>query len=60
MEFFACFHEFYNMGKKNRGVKKSHQTKNLKFAIVVALSGESLKSEAKLGFRHSGYNEKFL
>ena len=32
MEFFACFHEFYNMGKKNRGVKKSHQTKNLKFA----------------------------
>ena len=33
MEFFACFHEFYNMGKKNRGVKKSHQTKNLKFAI---------------------------
>ena len=34
MKFFASFHEFYNMGKKNRGVKKSHQTKNLKFANI--------------------------
>ena len=35
MEFFACFHEFYNMSKKNREVKKSHQTKNLKFASAL-------------------------
>ena len=27
MEFFACFHEFYNMGKKNRGVKKATRRK---------------------------------
>ena len=32
MEFFASFDEFYNMAKK-RGVKKTHQAKNLKFAI---------------------------
>ena len=35
MEFFASFYKFYNMGKKDRGVKKSHQAKNLKFAIVI-------------------------
>ena len=35
MEFFASFDEFYNMAKKNRGVKKTHQAKNLKFAITI-------------------------
>ena len=32
MEFFAPYNEFNNMARKNRGVKKGHQTKNLKFA----------------------------
>ena len=33
MEFFASFDQFYNMGKK-KGGKKSHRTKNLKFANI--------------------------
>ena len=40
MEFFASFDQFYNMAQKNRGVKKTHQAKNLEFANIFALKNE--------------------